>query len=478
MQRRLVLTYALLISMLLLGLGIPLALSFTMNDYHHLAIARINDTARLAVQAVPVLRHEQPPDALVAAMRQYDQRTGAAVILVDCNAMPIVTSRPTVELSKGFWRRRLLQACAGVRSDGLDYPYNVRAEPLFIAEPVESGQSVLGAVATISPTQDLRSRAVVRSGLLAAAMILGVAVGVFASMVLARWIMRPVALVDRAAVAVTSGRYDVRAPQETGPPELRRLARAFNTMADRLISLLRAQRTFVADASHQLRNPLTALRLRVEGLEPYLMDRGRPALEATVTEVRRLASILEALLSLAGAQARSAKAGRVDLRAVADGRVAAWQAVAAQRGILIALSGPAAAVSCPPDIVDQVLDVLLDNAVGIAPADSTVRVWTAPGRDTVELHVADEGPGMTPEDKARACDRFWRGYGADDRDGTGLGLAIASTLLDTAGGTLVFDDGRPRGLDVVVRLPVWRPTRESDEPVRPAAAALAERTDS
>ena len=456
MQRLLVLTYTSLIAMLLLALGVPLALSDTMNRYHHLAFERLNDTARFAVQAAAVLESGQGTSTLAAALRQYDLRTGVAVVLVDRRGAYILTSRDARTMDADTWHNDLVRARAGLRSNALEYPYNIDARPLVIAEPVESGGNVLGAVATISPTDELRAHAARRVGLLAAVMLIGMVGAYLVGAALSQWIMRPVRLLDQAAVAVASGRYDVRGRQDTGPPEIRRLVRAFNTMADRLVSLLRAQRRFVADASHQLRNPLAALRLRAESLEPYVTDEGRSAWEGTVQEVKRLTGILDALLHLTGAQAREAPLQPVDVVQVARERVSAWRSVADQHDIDVRLSGSAAVAACPADIVDQILDVLLDNAVAIAPPASTIQVWTAQAADTVEVRVADQGPGMSPEDKARACDRFWRGPGADEREGSGLGLAIARTLLDTVGGSLTFRDVQPAGLEVVVMLPAWR----------------------
>jgi signal transduction histidine kinase len=237
--------------------------------------------------------------------------------------------------------------------------------------------------------------------------------------------------------------------------------------------VLEQQRAFVADASHQLRNPLTAVRLRVESLDVFVEPGGQPVLDAALNEIRRLSSILDALLSLAGAQARERHPAPVDLAALTAERVDAWAPAARQRGITLVYGDRRPAIAwCPPDIVDQVLDVLLDNAVGLSPPGGTVEVRTVSARARVEVHVADHGPGMTPEDKARACDRFWRGRAADEREGTGLGLAIAATLLNAAGGSLAFHDVHPRGLDAEVRLPAW--TGDQDRTPCPWDAGIGE----
>ena len=100
--------------------------------------------------------------------------------------------------------------------------------------------------------------------------------------------------------------------------------------------------------------------------------------------------------------------------------------------------------------------MLLDNAIKVSPHGGTVRLTAAADRASVAIHVVDQGPGMTAQDKARATDRFWRGSAASKSDGSGLGLAIAAALLAASGGSVTFDDAPPRGLDVVVRLPRWK----------------------
>jgi signal transduction histidine kinase len=158
---------------------------------------------------------------------------------------------------------------------------------------------------------------------------------------------------------------------------------------------------------------------------------------------------------LARTEVRDAPMVRMDALAVARERVGTWQPVAQELNVRLTVRGPAALVSCAPDVLDQVLDVLLDNALHIAPAGSTVQVQTVVRGSRLALHVADEGRGMTAAEKAQACDRFWRGSGQKDREGSGLGLAIARTLMASVGGSLNFDDAAPSGLVVVLGLRPW-----------------------
>jgi signal transduction histidine kinase len=278
-------------------------------------------------------------------------------------------------------------------------------------------------------------------------------------------ILRLVAHLSTAAREIAAGRYEVRAPEGDGPPEIRRLAQAFNAMADRLVGMVRTQNAFVSDASHQLRGPLTALLLRLENLEAKVPQDTRADLDATIEEGRRLSRIVDDLLTLARAERRSQAPGAVDVAKTCRKQAQAWQAKAAARSVVIEVEqqrGPQLAI-CGPDVLPQVLDVLLDNALDFTPPGERVRILIRPEPDTIVLHVVDAGPGMDEQSKAHAKDRFWRGEGSASRDGSGLGLAIADALLTANHGSLALADAVPRGLDA--RITLLRPVQE--RPARP-----------
>jgi signal transduction histidine kinase len=251
---------------------------------------------------------------------------------------------------------------------------------------------------------------------------------------------------------VSDGDLSARATVPDGPPELRALTVQFNEMVVKLDGLVRSQRDFVADASHELRTPLTALRLRLENLERDVAAAGRPTLDAALAEIERLSGIVESLLALARADAGSTPAATSDAAAVASERVETWRAVAGERGIGLRFSGsgPQQARASAEHLA-QVLDNLLSNAVDASPAGGDVTVTVATAGTTVELHVRDSGPGLAPEQRERAFDRFWRaGTGGG---GSGLGLAIARRLVEAHGGTIQLDEAAGGGVEAVVRLP-------------------------
>jgi signal transduction histidine kinase len=458
MRRRLVLVHVSVTGTVVAALTVAIFLILSTGAYEEFAIGRINHTVGLAAQVAPMLLHRDGNSAVLAAMRAYQQENQGSVVLVNARGS-VVGSAPAARtgVTPG-WRADLARALAGDRPDQgapPDHAADLRADPLVVAEPVQWGTAVLGAVVTSSPTTTLRTATLRRLVVLTVLLLAVLALIVSLAIPMLRWFSLPVRRLEAAATAIAAGRLDVRAPVRDSPPATRRLARAINKMAEQLLSLLQAQRNFVADASHQIRNPLAALRLQVENLEPFVGPEGQADLDKAVIATQRFAGLVNALLALARAEAREVPAVRIDASAVASERVDIWRLTARQLGVRMTVEGQSAAASCAPDVLDQVLDVLLDNAVHIAPAGTTVRVRTVVDGSTVAVHVADQGPGMTDAAKERACQRFWRGAEQDGRTGSGLGLAIANTLMASVGGSLTFRDVAPRGLDVAVVLQPW-----------------------
>jgi signal transduction histidine kinase len=223
-------------------------------------------------------------------------------------------------------------------------------------------------------------------------------------------------------------------------------------MADNVEDVLEQQRAFVADASHQLRNPLSALLLRIELLALELPE-GNAEIASVRTEGKRLAQVLDDLLDLALAEHAEADLKLTDIGALAEERVAAWSAAADAKGVR--LSG-----TCPPTTgwadaitLSSALDAVIDNAVKFTPEGGAVEVSVSFDGDTSKVVVTDTGPGLTDEELARVGDRFWRSGRHQNVKGSGLGLSITSALLAAGGGTLDYAHHEPRGLRVTVKVP-------------------------
>ncbi len=285
---------------------------------------------------------------------------------------------------------------------------------------------------------------------------------------LARWVSRPLASLDSAAGRLADGDLAIRAVVGSGPPELRRLATTFNTMAGRLEALVHGNRAVIADVSHQLRTPLAALRLRLDLLaadtahsDPVTGHELAGALE----ELARLSRLVDGLLAVARAENVVPVPAAVDVAEVARERVVAWHPVADDRDIALeAREGGrseggrgggwgAADASVPAWIgeghLEQILDNLIANALDALSAGGRVTVTTTATAAGARITVADDGPGMNAEDRARAFLRF----STSNPNGTGLGLAIVHRLVTSNGGTASLAETPGGGLTVTLDFP-------------------------
>ncbi len=292
-------------------------------------------------------------------------------------------------------------------------------------------------------------RALLAGGILAVAAVLGA--------VAVRRLTRPLRDLHAMAGRLGDGDLTARTPV-TGPPEMRTLARTLNSGAERLEGLVTAQQVFVADASHQLRTPLTALRLSLDNIADGVDDPAvREDVEQAASEVVRMTRLLNGLLALARADATPGGTEPVCLPELVEQRLAVWRPEAVERGIAFALTGAYGAapmIIAGPGHVEQVLDNVLCNALAVSPDGATIRVDVRASRDALAVEVHDEGPGMLPDEKARAFDRFWRGRGLTGQSGSGLGLAIVKQLVTDDGGSVVLDDAPTGGLCVRIS---WQP---------------------
>ena len=461
MTRRLVISYLALTLVVLVALEVPLAITYGQRQREQLEADLERDAFVLAAYAEDSLEGTGTID-LQGLADGYMDRTGGRVVLTDKDGQVRADSDPAVEGQRSFLSRPEIKAALESRvTAGVRPSATLGTDLLYVAVPVSSGGTIHGAVRISYPTSELDERVQSYWLLLGgvAAISLTVAAGV--AVLMARWVTGPVADLQVAARAIGDGALDTRAPTTTGPPEIRQLAQALNTTAARLEDLVTAQEQFVADASHELRTPLTALRLRLEMLDDEVDTSGAEDLHAAEREVRRLSRLVDGLLSLA--RADRAPSGNVKVLATdaifAD-RVDAWEAVATERSLRLAVEASGLHLRADPDRVDQILDNVLANALDAAPTGSEIRLVARRGPDDdaqamTELHVIDRGPGLTAEQRERAFDRFWRaGSTRTELGGSGLGLAIVRKLARADGGDVELHAAQPRGLDVVVRLPM------------------------
>jgi signal transduction histidine kinase len=288
--------------------------------------------------------------------------------------------------------------------------------------------------------------------------LVGAALALALVQVLAHGMTFPLREMVAAAQAMARGDYSRRVTA-TSRDEVGELARAFNSMAGELEEVDRLRRDLVANASHELRTPIGALRARLENFVDGVEQPSREALEDALGQVERLGALVEQLLDLSKLESGTVPLERETVPAdellshVAD----EWGARAEAKGVRIAVSAAPAGLELDVDVrrMHQVIANLVANAIRHSPpnADVQVRATTANGHTRIE--VADQGTGIPAEDAERVFERFYRSDRARtvDEGGAGLGLAIARWIVELHGGTIQADQSAAKGCRMVVELP-------------------------
>lgn len=465
MTRRLLLSYLCLGLLVLAGLEIPLGYIYARGEVSRASQSMERDAAILAEVAE---EHIEKGDlaALPDLVGDYADRTGGRSVVVDRNGTVLADSQGAGHRGNDLSQRRDIAAALRNRPTVTTTVDTDGREVLAATLPGTSGTTVRGALRLTYPMDEVTARIHRIWGGLALAGACILAAVALVAFTLARWITRPLRNLEAATSQLADGHLDSPPDATTGPPELRRLAATFTRTAGRLQHLLQAQQAFASEASHQLKTPLTALRLRLENFEPYLDPRALASLEESISEVERLSHMVHGLLALARLENTATAPQPVDLDAVLAERAAVWEPLASERHVAVTVTGvPTGQVCAIPGALEQIIDNLVANALRVSPAGGTVTLARAPGAD---LHVIDQGPGLPAADRERAFDRFWRASGTH-QGGTGLGLPIVRHLVHASGGEITLDAAPGGGLDAHVRL---RPAAA----VRPPAGSGPSRT--
>jgi signal transduction histidine kinase len=395
--------------------------------------------------------------AVTALARKYRSAGGARVIIVNSQGIAIFTSdQDDSEVGASYSSRpEIATALTGRISTGTRYSQTLKVELLYVAVPALSGTAVDGAVRLTFPESVVTDAVNARLRLLVVAALTSLLLAAIVGLILASTITRSLSRLRAVTELIADGALGERADERGGAYEMRSLAHSFNVMATRVHTVIERQRQFSADASHQLRTPLTALRLRLERARELVSTDAAAAAErlaAAEVEVDRLGTIIEGLLLLSRADAESTELISMDVAAIARARVDEWQSLAQESQIHLTVKAPARAMVLAADTtVDQILDNYLDNALAASPPGSTIRVVVAVDGEEVSLSVLDEGPGLSDEDASRAFDRFWRKSSASA--GNGLGLAIVAQLAAVSGGTVGLARRPAGGMVAYARLP-------------------------
>jgi signal transduction histidine kinase len=465
--RRIALALVMLTAAVLIAAVVPLALGAIAHERD----AFVQDTAGTASSIALLARgplqtngHEDHADfaALSEAMQDAGRNSDQVLVLNK-------SLQPVPRLSHGSPPYRIYHELIGQSANQQSPTTELTKNAVYaVATVYGSGKLAgvqIGTVVLERPTGPLNQNIanlwlyliVLAGAALAAAVLIAI--------YLARWVSRPLARLDTAAGKIADGDLTVRARTGYGPPELRRMAATFNMMAGRLEALVHGHRAMLADASHQLRTPLTALRLRLDLLATDASPATAAELAGAQEEIARLSRLVDGLLATARAEAMTEQLETIDVTEAIAERVAAWQPVADGHDVkLIAevsadvgkdVSAERPMVALGAGHLEQILDNLIDNAVdaltepSAGPCGGSIRISATATETGTLLTVADDGPGMTAQERSRAFLRYTTG----SQNGTGLGLAIVHRLVTANGGAIRLADTPGGGLTVKIELP-------------------------
>jgi len=436
-----------LITAALAGMAIPLGLltaAQDRRDFRADTLASARSAANLAEEGIG----DGSSDPLLSRAVRELARRGDWAGIYDATGHEVAGAGPA-PLPAAVLPAAALRAALRAASPH-SYP---AAGRLTVAVPIraDGGQHTIGTVVLSRPTATLTHRIVVLWTLIGVVSLASLLAAGVIAVWLARWASRPITTLAEAARRLGDGDLDTRAGIRSGPPEVRRLAAAFSTMAARLQALIHGHQTMVADVSHQVRTPLAALRLRLDLLAQDCDEDTAAELAGAQEEIGRLTRLVNGLLTVARAEHSTAAPVRVAADTVAADRAAAWRPAAEERGVALTTVGPdPVSVQAVDGHLEQILDNLLANALEAVPPGGTITLTVTAAAALARLTVTDTGRGMTAAQQQAAFRRFATG----SPGGTGLGLAIVDRLVTANGGTVSLADTPGGGLTVTIELPL------------------------
>lgn len=442
--------------LVLITILVPLALFLRTSAYNQTIIILERNAFTLAARSGPLL-WTRTPEALAYTEKialAYATESDARVVITDSRGIALVVTDDPADVGTSFASRpEVSEALQGDVASGERYSDTFGGNLFYVAVPALSGESVLGTVRITYPSDEVQEKLNEQLVLLIEVGLTAMVLAGIVAYILASSVTRPLSRLRLTAEQVAEGDLDRRSDEKSGAPEIRALATAYNRMSDRLAELLLEQKRFAADASHQLRTPLTALRLRLETARELLTtdpEKAAERFEAAELEAERLNELVEALLLLSRGELDQGHVERVDLAAAAKAIVEMWQPLAEESQITLEYRGPETLEVLALDgAIEQIAGNLIDNALRASNAGQTVTVTVGfENRTLPVLHVLDEGTGMNEEAIAQAFNRFWRADSATA--GTGIGLAIVKRLVEAGGGNIELRQRKPRGIDAVV----------------------------
>jgi signal transduction histidine kinase len=438
----------------LLALTVPLALSLRDRARAEQEAAALTSALTIATILDKDSLVEGP--SLNTLVNRFADRVNGRVIATD-SAGIVLADSDGAAVGEDFKTAGRPEMQEALRPNAPKPSVEIRSSDTVGADIMVAAAPVLDAVliGAVRITRDIASvnAAVRRTTISLIAVIggIGLFIGLVIAVIMSGSLARPLTKLAAAARRLGAGDLSARAHDVTGADEIEELAGSFDDMADRVERTVQAQREFVANASHQLRTPLTGMKLRLESaIERAETPEMAHDLTAADREIDRLAATVDRLLVMA----RTLEEGgstEIELRDTAGRAAGRWRERAATRNSVLTVDGDPVTAQANATDVDQILDNLLENAMTYAPGPIQLQTGTAERRAFVA--VRDHGPGIPSEEQAKVTERFYRGKTAPP-GGSGLGLAIARDLAERWGGALSVQSAEGGGTRIEVRFRV------------------------
>jgi signal transduction histidine kinase len=434
-------------------LVVPLGLTLQAHESSDTLTILRRDTSALSSLLTDALNHHDLQRAVELA-ESYSRATGRQILVADGNKFLVATrksqeqDRTLMKIADSLRQKKLVGTTRGNVREGPQYYVAVLLR--HVCSRVASGKRPVLILTSAVNVANARIRSNWTKLLLYGLLMLFLAC--LFGVIVSNSLVRPLRRIGLAVEEIGNGSLESRAPVTDGPRELRRLADSINSTASRLINLLEVQRGFVEDASHQLRTPLTALQLHLENLQRGEQMSSGEDLRAVLAEVGRLNRLVDSLLALARNESASADVTSVNVHDAVLERADVWRPLADELDLRLETSvGSADRGVAGEGVLEQVLDNLLSNAFDATPSGGRISIESRLNEDTVELHVIDNGPGLSASERALALQRFWRKRD-NNSAGAGLGLAIVDQLVRLSGGSFELREAPEGGLDATVIL--------------------------
>lgn len=455
MKRRFVFVMVAVVMIVLAVRDIPLGIHLARIERERVITRLERDAYVLAGRLTEPAAGGLEATEVARELEEFVRRNSTDVVVVDSSGRLLGASDSGQTLGETYLNRpEIVAGLLGEFRSGTRESATLGEAIVYAAVPVLVDGTPAAVVRLSNPEtsiDELVGRQV--RGLVLGAVV-SVLIGVIAALLLAQVLTRPVLALRDAVRKFSGGQARTEVPL-AGPPEMRQLAQDFNEMSARVARMLDRQRNFAGDAAHQLRTPLTALRIRLESASDAMQHDARTApehIEAALRETERLVTLTEQMLLLARSEGVALKLSEFDLGRLVRMLADEWSAFADEVSVKLSVEGPHSLVVASSDIAwREILGNYIDNAIAHSRVDSQVVIILSATPTGAEVTVRDFGLGMSAKDRERAFDRFWRGSSEAGGTGSGLGLAIVAQLAVAAAIVVELRESPSGGIDAVAR---------------------------